>query len=54
MNAVDNNDAVWEACIEAKSSRVMKPKFTAYFPGAVRERADDLTLRAHEEGALCT
>ena len=32
---------------------MVKPKFTTDFPGAVvREGADELTLRAHEEGAV--
>ena len=36
-----------------ESKKVVKPKFTTDFPEAVaREGADELTLRAHEEGAL--
>ena len=38
---------------DVKSKRVVKPKFTTDFPGAVvREGADELTLRACEEGAV--
>ena len=38
---------------ETKPKKAMKPKFTS--PGAViRESADELTLRAHEEGVLRT
>ena len=40
---------------ETKSKKVVKPKFTTDFSGAViREGADELTLRAHEEGVLRT
>ena len=38
-----------------KSSQVVKPKFSADFPeGIMREGADELTLRAEEEGARRT
>ena len=38
-----------------KSKKVVKPEFTTDFPGAViREGADELTLRAHEEGVMRT
>ena len=43
---VDNHEAV---------NKVVKPKFTAYFPRAIiREGPDELTLRAHGEGAVRT
>ena len=55
--AVDNYDAVKVGDMhqETKSKKVVKPKFTTDFPGAViREGAGKLTLRAHEEGVLRT
>ena len=40
---------------DTKSLKVVRSKFTADFPGAViREAADELTLRAQEEGVLRT
>ena len=36
---------------ETRSKKVVKPNFTTDYPGAfIREGADELTLRAHEEG----
>ena len=55
--AVDNHDAVKVGGLhqDTKSSRVVKPKFTTDFPGAIiRESADEFTLRAHEEGVRRT
>ena len=55
--AVNNHGAVKVGDLhrETSSKKVVKPKFTADFPGAVvREGADELTLRAHEEGVLRT
>ena len=48
--AVDNHEAVKERGLhkDTKPLRVVKPKFTTDFPGAViREGADELPLRAH-------
>ena len=55
--AVDNHEAVTvgDLHLETGSKNVVKPKFTADFPGAViHEGAGELTLRAHEEGVLRT
>ena len=54
---MDNHAAVQFGDLEkeAKSKEVVKPKFTTDFPGAVfREGADELTLRADEEGVVCS
>ena len=54
---VDNREAVkvCELDKKVKSSKVVEPKFTADFAEAVvGEGADELTLRADEEGALHT
>ena len=53
--AVDNQASVKIGDLEKDmmSERVVKPKFRTDFPGAVvREGMDELTLRAHEEGAV--
>ena len=52
--AVDNSAAGKIRDLEKKQSKkVVKPKFTTDFPGAVVQKgADELTLRAHEEGAM--
>ena len=55
--AEDNHEAVKVGYLhrETRSKKVVKLKFTADFPGAViGEGADELTLRAHEEGVLRT
>ena len=55
--AVDSHEAVTVRDLhrETRSKKVVKPKFTTDFPGAViREGADELTLRAHETGVLRT
>ena len=55
--AVDNHEAVKVGGLhqDTKSFKVVKPKFTTDFLATViREGADDLTLRAHEEGVLRT
>ena len=57
FTAVDNHEAVKVGDLhrETKSKKVEKPKHTTVFRGAViREGADELTLRAHEEGVLRT
>ena len=54
---VDNHEAVKVGGLQegTTSVKVVKPKFTADFPGAViREGADELTLRTHEEGVVRT
>ena len=54
---VDNQEAVTVGELDqnVESRKVVKPKFTTDFPEAVvREGADELTLRADEEGALRT
>ena len=54
---VDNHEAVThgELDMDVESRKVVKPKCTTDFPGSVvREGADELTLRADEEGALGT
>ena len=40
--------------VGTKSSKVVKQKFTADFPGVIREGADELTLQAHEVGVRRT
>ena len=53
---VDNYEAVRVGDFEndMESRPMVKPKFTTDFPEAVvREGADELTLRAEEEGTLC-
>ena len=53
--AVDTYAAVQVGDLEkeTKCKRLVKPKFTRDFPRAVvREGADELTLHAHEDGAV--
>ena len=55
--AVDNHEAVTVGDLnrEARSKKVVKPKFTTDFLGAgIHEGTDELTLRAREEGVLRT
>ena len=55
--AVDNNATVKIGDLEkeTRSKKVVKPRFTTDFLGpVVREGADELTLRAHEERVLRT
>ena len=55
--AVDSHEAVKVGGLhqETKSIRVVEPKFTTDFPGAVyREGADELVLRAHEKAFIDT
>ena len=55
FTAVDNHEAVKVGDLhrEAQSKNVVKPKFATDFLGAsIREGADALTLRVHEEGVL--
>ena len=52
---VDNHEAVKVGGLhrDIKSFKVVRPKFTTDFPGAViREGAGEVTLRAHGKGAL--
>ena len=53
---VDNHDAVWGGLRQGiKSFQVVQPMFTAGFSSEViREEADEVTLRAHEEGVRRT
>ena len=54
--AVDNYTAVMIEDLEKEttSKKVVKPRFTTHFLGAViREGADERTLRAHEEDVFC-
>ena len=55
--AVDNYEAVKAGDLyrETRFKKVVKPRFTTDFPGAdFWEGADELTLRAYEEGVLRT
>ena len=53
---VDNHDAVWGGLRQGiESFQVVQPMFTAGFSSEViREEADEVTLRAHEEGVRRT
>ena len=57
FTAVDNHEAVKVGDLhqESRSKRVGRPRFATELSGAViREGADELTLRAQEEGVLRT